>query len=293
MERLERSTITFVIRNYCMLTKPGIILGNALTAAAGFALVSRGIINLWLFLATLIGLSLVIGSACVFNNYIDRELDAKMSRTKNRPLAKGVIPIKHALVFGALLGVYGTLLLAIFVNLLTAAIALFGFYVYVFLYSFKKHYTSHATLIGSIAGAVPPVVGYTAVHNGINLAAFILFMMVVMWQMPHFFAIAIYRLEDYHAASIPVLPIKKGITSTKVVMLLYIIGFILSASMLPLFGYTGYAFLIVMSLLGLIWLLFSIQGFTCHNDRSWARKMFFFSLVIVLAFCVMMPFSVL
>lgn len=239
------------------------------------------------------GLSLIIASACVFNNFIDRELDAKMARTRNRALVQGLIPPKRAILFGIFLGVVGSLTLGFFVNILTLGFALFGFFVYVFVYSFSKTRTIHVTLIGSMAGAVPTVVGYCAVSNQFDLCALILFTMMTLWQMPHFFAIAIYRLKDYAAASIPVLPIKKGMHITKIHMMLYILAFIAATSMLTVFDYAGIGYLIVTALFGITWLGLCIKGFNCDSDARWARKMFVFSLVIVMTLSFMIPFSVL
>jgi protoheme IX farnesyltransferase len=292
MQRLSIPALTYATKTYCSLTKPGIILGNLITAAGGFALASRKQFDVRLFLATLVGLSLIIASACVFNNFIDRDLDEKMARTQHRALVKGLITPHCAITFAIFLGLLGTFLLMLFVNLLTVGIALFGFFVYVVLYSFSKYRSTHGTLIGSIAGAVPPVVGYCAVSHHFDGGALLLFMMIAMWQMPHFFAIAIYRLEDYSNASIPVLPIKKGMRMTKIQMLLYIIAFMTISLMLTLFHYTGYLYLIVTALLGIAWIWLCIRGFTCSNDQLWARKMFFFSLIVVTALCFVIPLDV-
>lgn len=270
-----------MIKTYFSLTKPGIIFGNLITAAAGFILASKNHFNGWIFFATLIGLAFVIASACVFNNYIDRLHDEKMERTKNRALVKGIISPKNALVFASFLILFGTLTLSWFTNLLTLCVALTGFLVYVFLYSSWKYRSMHATLIGSISGGIPPVAGYCAVSNTVDVGAFLLFMIVVLWQMPHFFAIALYRLDDYVAAAIPVLPVKKSMQVTKIHMLLYIISFSLITPMLTLFGYTGYLYLIVSSLLALTWLWLCIKGFKSNDNKVWARKMFVFSLVII------------
>lgn len=285
-------TLTLTARNYYSLMKPGIIFGNALTMVAGFALGSRGNLDLWLFLHTFLGLSLVIASASVFNNYIDRELDAKMERTANRPLVTGAILPKEALLFGLVLGGAGFFLLGSYVNLLAFLMALFGFSVYVFIYSLSKAHTVHATLIGSFAGAVPPVVGYVAVTNRFDLGALLLFLTLILWQMPHFFAIAIYRLEDYAQASIPVMPLKRGTVATKLSMYFYILAFIVSSSLLTLFDFTTLFYLITIGLVGLIWLSLCVQGFTCKNETLWARKMFFFSLVAIATMSIMVPIFV-
>jgi len=280
-----------MIRIYYILTKPGIVLGNIITTAAGFALASQGNINYFLFLITILGLSLVIASACVFNNYMDRKLDEKMARTKNRPLAKGLISGRNAIIFASVLGIAGIWVLAEYTNLLSAAIALAGFLIYVAVYTVWKYHTTYATLIGSIAGAVPPVVGYCAVSDRIDTAAVILFLILVLWQMPHFYAIAIYRLEEYKTASIPVLPLVEGMHVTKVHMMLYIVAFMMAAMMLSVFGYAGYAYVAVSAVLGASWLWLGFQGFKCSNDKKWARNMFRYSLVIITVLCITISFQ--
>ncbi len=292
MEKISIPSFTYAAKNYCLLTKPGIIFGNVITTIAGFMLASKGRIDFGLFFAAVLGLSFIIASGCVFNNYIDREADEKMERTKHRPLAAGLISTRNAIIFAIFLGLLGAFLLAIFANLLTVGIALFGFIVYVVLYSFSKYVSVHGTLIGSIAGAVPPVVGYCAVSNRLDLGAMILFAMIVAWQMPHFFAIAIYRLEDYAKASIPILPIKKGMTATKVQMLCYVVVFVAVSLLLTLFHYTGYLYFSTVILLGAVWLWLCLAGFKASNSQSWARKMFIFSLIVVTTICAVIPLSI-
>jgi heme o synthase len=278
--------------NYYLLTKPGIILGNLFTVGAGFLLASRGEINVLLFIATLLGLTFIMASACVFNNYIDRKVDKKMERTKNRAIAMGLISGSNAILFAIFLGTTGCIILLTFTNMLTVVVASIGFFVYVVLYSFWKCHTIYGTAIGSIAGAVPPVVGYCAVSNHFDLGALVLFTMIVLWQMPHFMAIAIYHFEDYTRADIPVLPVKKGIFRTKIHMLVYIMAFIPAAIMLTYFGYTGYTYLIVTASLGLAWLGLSIKGFNSSDDILWGRRMFHWSLVLIAAICIIIPYDV-
>lgn len=267
-------------------------MGNLITTVGGFALASRGHIDFWLLLWTMLGLGCVIASACVFNNYIDRVGDEKMARTKNRALVKGLISGRNAIFFAILLGLFGALVLFFYTNLLAVTIAAVGFFVYVALYSFWKYHTTYATIVGSISGAVPPVVGYCAVSNHLDMGGILLFLILVLWQMPHFYAISMYRFDDYRAASIPVLPVEKGIYVTKIHMLLYIIGFTTAALMLTVFGYMGIAYSIVAALLGFSWLWLCIRGFKSENNKVWARQMFVLSLVIVTALCIMIPVDV-
>jgi len=278
-----------MFRAYFSLTKPGIILGNAITAAGGFLLASKGLVDYHLFAAMIIGLSLVIASACVFNNYLDRDIDAKMARTKKRALVKHLISDRNAITFAAILGIAGDLVLTFYTNLLTMHIALAGFFFYVIVYSlWAKRHTEHGTLLGSVSGAIPPVAGYTAVTNSLDIGAGILFLILVLWQMPHFYAIAIYRMKDYSNASIPVLPIKRGIYATKVYMLLYIIAFTLAAVSLTAFGYAGYIYALAAAVLGVVWLGMGVTGFDTKDSKLWARRMFLFSLLIITLLCIMM-----
>lgn len=241
----------------------------------------------YLFIPTLLGSSLIIGSACVFNNYIDRQIDRKMSRTKNRALATGMVPPLNALIYGTLLGTLGFLILLTYINLLTAFVGSLGFLFYVVVYSFYKRRSPYGTLIGSISGAIPPVAGYTAVTNSLDAATLILFFILVFWQMPHFYAIAIRRKAEYAAAKIPVMPIKKGILRTKIEMIFYVLAYTLSVIALAFYGYARWTYLITMTTFGCIWLWLGLSGLKIHNTREdveWARKMFLFSLVVTLAF---------
>lgn len=280
------------LQAYLSLSKPGIIMGNSITAAAGFALASRGTWNGWLFLATLLGLAFIIGAACTLNNYIDRFADEKMSRTKNRPLVKGTISLNNAIRFALILGFCGTGLLICFTNLPALGAALVGLSIYVFLYSFWKYRSVYSTLIGSIAGATPPVVGYAAVTESLDLGALLLFSLVTLWQIPHFFAIALYRLNDYKAAEIPVLPAVKGIHATKVQMLLYTVAFAIAAILPALFHFTGVLYLILSAIIALFWIALALRGFWIKNEKIWARQMFLFSLVAIMTLCFMIAIDV-
>ena len=178
-------------------------------------------------------------------------------------------------------------------NILTALVALAGFLVYVFAYTFLKRTTHWATEIGSIAGAVPIVVGYTAVTDRLDSVALILFLILALWQMPHFFSIAIRRAPEYAAAGIPILPLKKGIISAKIQILLYLIAFVLAAEALTAFGYAGYSYAIVMGVATLIWFTLAVSGLSAQDDEVWARKLFFFSLVVLLVFSVTLSLATL
>jgi protoheme IX farnesyltransferase len=274
------------IKNYYTLTKPGIIYGNAITATAGFLLASKGHVNFQLLIATLIGLSLVIASGCVINNYLDRDIDEKMERTKNRALAQGLISSRNAIVFAIILGLLGALVLIRYTNFLTVIIALAGTFVYVILYTvLLKRRSVHAALIGSIAGAVPPVAGYCAVTNNFDGGAILLFLILCFWQMPHFYAIALYRLNDYISAGVPVFPVKKGIPLTKIHMLFFIMVFIITTLLLTKYGYAGHVYALIATVVGFVWLWLCLKGFKTEDTRLWARRMFLLSLMVLMLFC--------
>ena len=261
-------------------------MGNTITAAAGFMLASRNSFNSWLFLTALGGLALIVAAGCVLNNYMDRDADKKMARTQNRALAKGEVSVRSALIYAIVLLIAGSCL-TLFANFLTWAIAFTGFILYVFFYGYLKYRTMYGTEIGSIAGAVPPVVGYTAVTNHLDTAALALFLIIALWQMPHFFAIALYRSREYAAASIPVLPLVKGVVNTKIRMVFYTVAFIGSTCFLTFMGCTGYLYLGASATLGLTWLVLCIRGFKAVSNEKWAYQMFRFSLVVVTVLCFM------
>jgi protoheme IX farnesyltransferase len=192
-----------MIKTYYQLTKPGIIYGNTLVAAAGFLFAAKGNVDWLLFAATLVGLALIIACGCVINNVLDREIDAKMARTQKRATVTGKISETQGYIYAFLLGVAGALLLWYFTNLLTLAVALAGLFVYAGIYTPLKPKSPFALFVGAVAGAVPPVVGYVAVTNTLDWYAAIFFIFMYSWQIPHFLAIATYRYAEYKAAGVP------------------------------------------------------------------------------------------
>lgn len=280
-------------KKYILVTKPGIIFGNLVTAAGGFLLASKGRIDIGALLSTIIGISLVVASGCVFNNIIDRNTDRKMVRTRNRVLAQGLMSPKAAVCYALFLGIAGMVLLWSATNMLCAAIVLMGFVIYVVVYSLylKRHWV-YGTLIGSLAGAAPPLAGYCAAGNRFDMGALIILSIFTLWQMPHCYAIAIYRLKDYAAAGIPVLPVHQGMPSTKRHIVAYILAFMAAAVMLTVGGYTGYIYLAVAIVTGFFWLLMAWSGFKTSDDRVWAKKVFVLSILTITVLSVMMATDV-
>src|SRR5665213_2052903 len=238
------------IKLYYLLTKPERTLTNVLTAAAGFFFAARLPFNWLLFIVLIVGTTLVIASGCVLNNYIDKDLDKKMARTKKRALVQGDISPRAALYYAICLGAFGFFLLS-YINWLTFGVGVVAFIGYVGLYGLAKRLSVHGTLVGTLPGGASLVAGYTAVTDRLDGAALMLFILMATWQMAHFYAIAVYRLEDYRNAEVPVWSVKKGIPSTKRQILLYALLFLLAIILLVLLGYVGYIFLVVMGSLSL------------------------------------------
>ena len=284
-----------VIKKYLLVAKPGIVFGNLITATGGFLFAARGHIDIVALLPTVIGISLVVASGCVFNNCIDRKMDRKMARTRNRVLAQERMSPKAAVFYGSLLCMAGMPMLWAATNMLAIGVVLAGLVIYVGLYSlYLKRHSIYGSLIGSLAGAAPPLAGYCAVRSHFDMQALILLSIFSLWQMPHCYAIAIFRFQDYSAAAIPVLPVKKGIPAAKKHIVGYILAFMAASLMLTVGGYTGYLYFVVVSVMGLSWLYLARAGYRTLDNRLWAKKLLVFSLlnVFVLSVMISIDFSV-
>jgi protoheme IX farnesyltransferase len=244
----------------------------------GFALGSKSCFSIAHLLTPLIGLCLVIASACICNQYIDRSEDQKMARTKNRPLVRGTVSSRTALGWGVSCAVSGMALLALATNMMAVGLTAIGFFAYVVLYGHGKYLSLCGTPLGSIAGAIPPVVGYCAVTGSFDMEALLLFLTMICWQMPHFYSIAIYRLDEYAHTSFAILPIQKGTFITKIHMLAYIAAFLVAASS-TVAASTASQWVILTGGGGWLWLCW--RGFFCSDEKAWARQMFLFSLVLI------------
>ena len=277
------------IKKYFFVIKPGIVFGNLISAAGGFLLASRGRVHIMELLLTVIGISLIVASGCAFNNCIDRNMDRKMFRTRSRILAQGLMSPRAAILYASLLCMTGIPLLWAATNIRVVAVVLAGFMVYVGIYSlYLKRHSVYGSLIGSLAGAAPPLAGYCAVSNRFDMEALILLSIFILWQMPHCYAIAIFRFQDYAAASVPVLPVKRGIPAAKKHIVGYIMAFMAASLMLAFGGYTGYMYLVVVAVLGLFWLVMAWSGYATSDDRLWAKKLWVVSILNIFVLNVMM-----
>lgn len=270
-----------MIKPYLQVVKPGIIGGNLITATAGFLLASGGNVKSAQLEATLIGIGLVIASACVLNNNLDRDLDRLMSRTRDRVLATGAMQPCIANFYALLLGITGALMLWEKIGTLVFSIVLTGFIIYIGVYTIVlKRRSVYAALVGSFSGAAPPVAGYCAASGCFDTGAMILLLAFSLWQIPHFYAIAVYRLDDYIAASIPVIPARRGVEVTRRHIIAFIVAFCAASMLLGFYGYAGVAYLSVTGASALVWLGMA-WVYQPSEPRIWARRLFFCSIAIV------------
>ena len=280
------------LKAYYWLAKPGIVYGNALTVIAGafFGAAVMGQLDLVHFLAVLVGTSLVIASACAVNNVIDRDIDRRMKRTQWRAMVTGAITPKAGLVYGTVLGILGFAVLIFLTNWLTVVLGAIAYVFYVVIYGIAKRASEHGTLVGTIPGALPPVAGYAAMTNHLDVAMAIIFVMLVFWQMVHFYAIAIYRRKDYKAAGVPVITVARGTRPALIQMVAYAAGFLVASLLLAYAGYTHWVYTIVMAIVGVWWLVDCIRAFRYKEGKAlegYAKRVFFESLFVNIAMCAM------
>lgn len=261
--------------------KIGIIKSNLIAMIAGLsmALFVHGIPlidKIGNMTLALIGSSLVIGAAGIFNNLYDRDIDRLMERTKNRPTVSGIIDIRFGLILGSWIAIGGLVTLYM-ASPLSAFMGFLGLFLYVVPYTmWTKRKTVYNTEVGSLSGAIPPLIGWAAISPDIlHPHAVALFVLMVIWQMPHFYAIGIRRMEEYRAANIPMLPVVKGIHRTYVQMNVYLVALFLSSYLF--WSFNPYI-AVVNALLSLAWLILSISGYQRKQENKWARSMFIFSL---------------
>jgi protoheme IX farnesyltransferase len=261
------------------LTKPRMNFLVVITTAVGYYMAVRHSFEWARLLHTLFGTALTAAGASVLNQYIERKYDALMPRTSDRPLPAGRINPGDALLFGVLLGVTGVAYLTFTVNLLTALLGAITLLSYVFVYTPMKRYTPFNTVVGAVPGAIPPMMGITAVHGAISPEALALFGILFLWQMPHFLAIAILYRDDYAKGGFKMLPVVDAdlsVTGRQIV--LYAIALV-PASIVPVtLGMAGMTYFVTAMLLGLAFLSFGISCATT-GSRSDARKLFFSSIL--------------
>ena len=272
------------LARYINLCKPKIVLLLTITALVGMLLSINFYSNILDGLASLLGFALLAGASAALNQIFDRETDKNMNRTKTRPLASGEISLFSALTFTAILLFVGSSLLLYFSNLLTLLITTFGFIFYSLIYTiYLKWATPQNIVIGGLSGALPPLIGWTAVNNDISLLPLILVLVIFLWTPPHFWPLAIDRLDEYKKEGVPMMPIAKGVSRTKKEMVVYAI-LLLAASLAPFFyGLTGYFYLISTTTLNLYFIYLCI-AYLNDRENELSMKIFNFSVKYMFLF---------
>jgi protoheme IX farnesyltransferase len=275
----NQSKLWSICQDYYELTKPKVVLLLLLTALVGMCLASDSWISWQILIAGLTGIGFLSSAAAVVNHVVDRKIDAKMARTFNRPVAKGKVTPQKALAFAAILTVVGYVILEIWVNRLTALLTLAGLLGYAVVYTmYLKRATPQNIVIGGLAGAIPPLLGWTAVTGEIHAHALLLVLIVFIWTPPHFWALAIHREKDYAKAKIPMLPVTHGIEFTKTSILLYTVLLCVVCLLPYLIGMTGLIYLIGSTLLNAGFLYYAWKLKYTATEQT-AMQTFKFSII--------------
>jgi protoheme IX farnesyltransferase len=275
------------LNSYINLCKPKIVALLTVTALIGMLLSVNFYTNLTNVvngLASLVGFALLASASAALNQVFDRETDKNMSRTKSRPLAAGNISLTEALTFTAILLFVGSSLMLYFSNLLTLMITTFGFIFYSLIYTiYLKWATPQNIVIGGLSGALPPLIGWTAVSNEISLMPLILVLIIFLWTPPHFWPLAIDRMEEYKKEGVPMMPIAKGVTRTKKEMVVYAV-LLLAASLAPyIYGLAGIFYLVTTTALNLYFIYLCLI-YLNDKDNQLSMKIFNFSVKYMLLF---------
>lgn len=276
---IEKERSSTLIADLKSLFKAPVLLANALPVFVGFwlALHFTGgslFANSKLFWLTIIGSTILMGGALVLNNWYDVDIDTVMKRTQQRPTVTGHFSLRTVLGIGITLSAVGLIML-LFTTLEAAVYGFIGWFTYVVMYTMwtKRKYTLN-TVIGSVSGAVTPMIGWAAIAPAYHIVPIMLFMILFIWQMPHTFAIAMRKYNEYKAANVAMLPVVRGFKMTKRQMFVYI------ACLLPLpfyLGSLGMVFIILATILNIGFLAVSIRGFFTKDDDKWAYVMFMYS----------------
>jgi protoheme IX farnesyltransferase len=275
----NQQNISAIITDLKLLFKANVLIANVLPVFTGFWLAlyftnSSLSSNLDVLLLTIFGSTMVIAGALALNNWYDVDIDTVMDRTKGRPTVTGNISLKHVLIIAITLTGVGFVLL-LFTTFEATLYAFIGWFTYCFPYTMwsKRRYTFN-TVIGSVSGAVTPLIGWTAIAPGFQRVPLILFLILFIFQMPHTFAIAVKKYKEYKAAGVAMLPVVRGLAVTKRQMVFYI------ACLFPLpffLATLGTTFIVIATLLNVGWLIVAISGFFTNNDLKWAHKNFLYS----------------
>ena len=266
------------LRQFYALTKPRVVQLIVFCAVVGMLLAEPGLPPVGTALAAAAGIWLVAAAAAAFNCLVERRIDAKMARTAWRPTAKGELTNMQALVFSALLCAAGAVLLVLWVNTLTLWLTLATFIGYAVIYTVVlKPLTPQNIVIGGASGAMPPVLGWAAMRGDVGPEALMMFLIIFLWTPPHFWALALYRAEDYRRSGLPMLPVTHGSEYTRQQVLLYTVV-LLAATLLPyVYGMSGLIYLVAALILGALFIAYAFRLWRNYSDAL-ARRTFVFSI---------------
>jgi protoheme IX farnesyltransferase len=276
--RPARSPALSLVRDLVALTKPRITLMVLVTTAGGLWLAPNEVAPLtvvWTLLAT----AMVVGSANTLNCWLERDVDKHMARTKRRPLPSGRMPAHYALVLGLALGAISVPVLTLVANPLTGLLAAVALVSYVWVYTPMKQRSPAALLVGSVPGALPPLMGWTAATGELGAPGVVLFGILFLWQLPHFLAISLFRQNEYSKAGIKVLPAVRGDAVTKRHAAFYAGALVPVSLLLVPLGIAGPLYLAIAGVLGLGFFAWSLRGLRAEAGNKWARQLFLASLV--------------
>jgi len=277
--RQDRSSSRRRVLDYISLTKPRIIVLLLIVAFASMIIAAPGSVSPWIILFTLIGGALSAGSANAVNCLLDRDIDALMSRTRKRPMPAHRIEPSFAFAFAAILGIIAFVVFAILVNLLSALLAMFALFFYVGVYTvWLKRATPQNIVIGGAAGAMPPLIGWAAATGRVELPALILFLIVFLWTPPHFWALALYRHEDYARAGVPMLPVTAGEEETRRQIVIYSLLLVTATLLLYALGIMGWIYALAALILGGCFVTLALHVQRQRTMKS-AVRLFGYSLV--------------
>ena len=269
-------------REYLRLCKPTIVAMIVFTAWVGMFMAVPGMVPWTIFFSASLGIGLAAASAAVVNHIVDRHIDSQMKRTRNRPLPQGRVNLLHASCFAVVLGSASCILLVLYVNVLTAILTVLSLVGYGFIYSmWLKHRTPQNIVIGGAAGAAPPVLGWVAVTGTVDPYSLLLFLIVFVWTPPHFWALALHRLEEYSKAEIPMLPVTHGVTCTRIHIMLYTVLTAI-ASLLPVLFYLSGVFYLAAAIVLNARFLYLATRLCVFKDDSTAMPMFAYSIYYLL-----------
>ena len=267
-----------IVREFIILTKPRVNLLIMFTAIVGMLLAHQSTLNYELIFFASIGIGLAASAAAIINHVVDQRIDSIMDRTKSRPLVNGSIKPLHAIYFALFLSFSSISLLYILVNTLTALLTLLSIIIYSFIYSvYLKNLTSQNIVIGGIAGSMPPLLGWTSITNQIEPFPLVLFLIIFLWTPPHFWALAVYKYEDYKKAEIPMLPVTHGKDFTRLHIFLYSI-LLFCITLFPfILGLSGFIYLTGVTIIGLKFVIDAYDLMITKSDRR-AIRLFKYSI---------------